>query len=73
MRKSKREFYSHLFELAPDTFQHHQLETVQQEQSSANPSEEHHMKDNGLVFTWVDYPENAPKYYGPTRATIRSL
>ena len=29
------------------------------------------IKDSGLVFAWVGYPENATKYYGPIRTTIR--
>ena len=72
MTKSKHQFSSHLFKLAPDTFQRHQLETVQQKQSSTNPSEEHH-KGQWFGFCILDYPEKANKYYGPARATIRLL
>ena len=55
--KSKKEFSTRLFELAPDTFQHHQLELVQREElrihvQSITPQ-------NGLIVGWADYPENA--------------
>ena len=57
MTKSKREFSARLFELAPDTFQHHQLETVQREQLPIQVRSI--TKDNNIVAAWVDYPENA--------------
>ena len=57
MTKSKREFSAHLFELAPNTFQHHQLETVQREQLPIQVRSI--TKDNNIVAAWVDYPENA--------------
>ena len=55
--KSKREFYACLFKLAPDTFQHHQLETVQREQLPIQVRSI--TKDNNIVAAWVDYIENA--------------
>ena len=57
MTKSKREFSARLLELAPDTFQHHQLETVQREQLPIQVRSI--TKHNNIVAAWVDYPENA--------------
>ena len=57
MTKSKREFSARLLELAPDTFQHHQLETVQREQLPIQVRSIN--KHNNIVAAWVDYPENA--------------
>ena len=57
MTKSKREFSARLFELGPDTFQHHQLETAQREQLPIQVRSI--TKDNNIVAAWVDYPENA--------------
>ena len=54
----KESIYStRLFKLAPDAFQHHQLEMVQRERlkvhiQSITPH-------NGLIVGWADYPENA--------------
>ena len=54
--KTKFQFTQRIFELSPDTFRHHQLESVQREQlkihvQSITPT-------NGLVVKWMDYPEN---------------
>jgi hypothetical protein len=54
--KTKFQFTQRIFELSPDTFRHHQLESVQREQlkihvQSITPT-------NGLVLKWMDYPEN---------------
>ena len=57
MTKSKREFSARLLELAPDTFQHHQLETVQREQLPIQVRSI--TKHNNIVAAWVDDPENA--------------
>jgi len=57
MTKSKREFSACLLELAPDTFQHHQLETVQREQLPIQVRSI--TKHNNIVAAWVDDPENA--------------
>ena len=57
MTKSKHEFSAHLLELAPDTFQHHQLETVQREQLPIQVRSI--TKHNNIVAAWVDDPENA--------------
>jgi hypothetical protein len=55
--RSKFSFSQRIFDLAPDTFQHHQLELVQREQLKI------HIKSitqgNGLIVGWMDYPENA--------------
>ena len=57
MTKSKRELSACLLELAPDTFQHHQLETVQREQLPIQVRSI--TKHNNIVAAWVDDPENA--------------
>jgi phosphoribosylformylglycinamidine (FGAM) synthase-like amidotransferase family enzyme len=40
-----------------DTFQHHQLESVQREQLKMHI--DGITSENGLIVGWMDYPENA--------------
>ena len=55
--KSKFKFVRRILELSLDTFQHHQLESVQREQLKIQI--ESITKENGLIVAWMDYPENA--------------
>ena len=55
---SKLDFSNHVFELAPDVFQHHQLELVQQEQLVLTFHKKSITQDNNLIVAWIDYPEN---------------
>jgi len=55
--KSKYDFVRRIFSLALDTFQHHQLESVQREQLKMHIDSI--TSENGLIVGWMDYPENA--------------
>ena len=55
--KPKMDFVRRILDLAPDTFQHHQLETVQREQHKIQI--ESITSENGLLVAWMDYLENA--------------
>jgi hypothetical protein len=55
--KSKFDFSRRIFELGLDTFQHHQLESVQREQLKIQIT--NITRDNDMLVAWMDYPENA--------------